>query len=230
MPFDGAIEVVADEFVVHMRAPKDQLVPTFAVNSGALSARQRFTLAHEISHTFFYDASRKPCKPHPSQRLLESLCNYGAQRLLLPDHLVEREIGAGRRFDSIEMARDIASAAQVSVEVVLHRLDELERLKEADYALLTFEKQEDGSIVTTGVCLNGVFKKFPRPKLYVAPPKWVEKIAFDLSASTSAVRRSAYRDGWDFISRSVASKQSPNQLLLESRLDMSPARTIGMTT
>jgi hypothetical protein len=220
MPCDGAIEVVADGFVVHMRAAKDQLVPTLSVNSNALSARQRFTLAHEISHSFFYDAVRKPCKPHPSQPLLEAVCNYGAQRLLLPDGLVEREIGAGRRFDSIEMAHDIASAAKVSVEVVLRRLDELERLKEADYALLTFEKQDDGSIVTTGVCLNGVFKKFPRPTLYVAPPKWVAKIALDLSAPTGTVRRSAYRDGWEFISRSVASKQSPNQLLLECRLEM----------
>lgn len=220
MPCGGAIEVVADGFAVHMQATKEQLVSTSAVDSSALSARQRFTLAHEICHTFFYDASRKPSKPHPNPRLLESLCNYGAQRLLLPDHLVEREIGTGRRFDSIEMACDLACAARVSIEVLLQRLDALYRLKETDYALLTFRTEDGGRIVTTGACLSGVFGRFPRPTLYAAPPKWVRRIAPELSAPTGAVHRSPRSDGWEFVSRSVASKESPGQVLVESRLDL----------
>ena len=220
MPCDGAIEATVDGFVVHLQSAKEQLVPTSAVDSTALSVRQRFTLGHEISHTFFYDAERRPCKPHPNPQLLESSCNRGAQRLLLPEHLLEREIGSGRRLDSIEMACDIASAAQVSVVVLLQRLDELEQLKETDYALLTFKTQNDGHLVTTGVCLSGVFGKLTRPMLHAVPPKWVERIAPDLRAPSGAVHRSAHSDGWEFVSRCVASKQSPGQVFFESRLDM----------
>jgi hypothetical protein len=229
MPCDGAIEVAGDGFVVHMKSAKEQLVPTSAVDSIALSARQRFTLAHEISHTFFYDASRKPSKPHPDPQLLESLCNYGAARLLLPDDLVEREIGTGRRFGSIEMARDIASTAQVSMEVLLQRLDELERLKETDYALLLFKRQDDGSIVTIGACLNGIFGGLPRPALYAAPPKWVERIAPDISRPSGAVQRNPHSGGWEFVTRCVASRQFPGQVIVESRLAMSAAKATGAT-
>jgi len=227
MPCDGAIEVVADGFVVHMQSTKEQLVPTSAVDSSALSVRQRFTFAHEISHTFFYDAARQPCKPHPTPRLLEGSCNHGAQRLLLPEHLLAREIGTGRRFDSIEMALDIASAARVSAEVVLQRMDELDQFKETDYAILTFRKQDDGGIVTTGVCINGVFDEFPSPTLYAPPAKWVWRIAPGLSTPNGAVHRSAYRDGWELVSRCVANEQSLGQVIAEGRLEMIAARTIS---
>lgn len=224
MPCDGAIEVAANGFIVHMQSMKEQLVPTSAMDSALLSPRQRFTFAHEISHTFFYDAARQRCKPHPSPRLLESACNHGAQHLLLPEHLLAREIGAGRRFDSIEMAIDIAAAAGVSIEVVLWRMNELDQLKETDYALLTFRKQDDGGIVTTGVCINGVYSKFLRPTLYAPPPKWVWMIAPELRAPSGAVHRTAHSDGWELVSRCVASHQALGQVLVESRLEMIAAR------
>jgi hypothetical protein len=227
MPCDGAIEVTADGFVVHMQSTKEQLVATSAVDSSALSPRQRFTLAHEISHTFFYGAERRPIKPHPNLRLLENSCNYGAQGLLLPEHLIQREIGIGRRFDSIEMACDIASAAKVSAEVVLQRMEELEQLKETDYAILTFRKQDDNNLVTTGICLNGVFRELKRPTLYAAPPKWVGTIAPELTKPSGTVYRSPHRQGWEFVTRSVASRQSPGQVFVESRLDIRAERTIS---
>lgn len=85
MPCDGAIGVAEDGFVVHIQSRKHQLVPAPAVDSSALSPRQRFTLAHEISHTFFYGRDLKRVRPHPSERLLEDSCNYAAGRLLLPE-------------------------------------------------------------------------------------------------------------------------------------------------
>lgn len=220
IPCEGAIEVADDGFVVHLYSAKEQLVPTSAVDSGALSVRQRFTLAHEISHTFFYDPSRKPRKPRPDAPLLERSCNYGGQCLLLPENLVEREIGTGRRFDSIEMAFDLAAAARVSVDVVIRRLDELERLKETDYALLTLRRVEDGSMVTTGVCLSGVFTKLPRPALYSLPPSWVGKMAQELNAPSGKVHRSTLNDAWEFATRCLPAKQSAGQVLVESRLEM----------
>jgi hypothetical protein len=226
MPCAGAIEVVPGGFAVHLQAAKEQVVPTSAVDSTAMPPRQRFTLAHEICHTFFYDSSRKPVKPHPRPRLLEGLCNYGAQRLLLPDYLVEREIGVGRRFDSIEMAWDLVGAARVSIEVLLHRLNGLDQLKETDYALLTLRNRDDGGIVTTGFCLSGVFTRLQKPTLYAAPPKWVRRIAPELDSPTGTVHRSPHSDGWEFISRCVANKQSPGQVLVESRLDVIAERTI----
>jgi hypothetical protein len=222
MPCDGAIGVAEDGFVVHLQSRKEQLVPAPAVDSSALSPRQRFTLAHEISHTFFYGPDLKRVEPHPSQRLLEDSCNYAAARLLLPANLLRYEIGRNRKVDSIEMACDLASTAHVSTEVLLQRLDELEDLKETDYALLALRKEERAKIIVIAVCSQGVFREFVRPTLFAAPPKWVQRMVPELSAATGAVHRIPHRNGGEFVSRCVLNERAQRQILVESRLDASP--------
>jgi len=225
LPCDGAIEVVPDGFVVHLKSNKEQLVPVTAVDSSAMSSRQRFTLAHELSHTFFYDSKRQPIKPHPRRRLLESACNYGALHLLLPRNLLQREIGLGRRFDSVELACDIASTAQVSIESVLQRVDELEELKESEYALMAFRRQDDDTMVTTAVCLSGTFTTLPRPIPYTVPPKWVQQIVPDISTTSEVVHRLRYRDR-TFVSRRVTARRSAGCVLVESRVDRQASSSV----
>jgi len=78
MPVDGVVEVKGSGFEIQIRSDKDQAVPVSDVDSAALTTRERFTFAHEISHTFFYDAEFRPIRPKPSKQLLEALCNLGA--------------------------------------------------------------------------------------------------------------------------------------------------------
>jgi len=225
MPCDGAIGAAADGFVVQLSSDKDQRVPCVAVDSTALSPRQRFTLAHEIGHTFFYDGARRAVRPHPNARLLESLCNQAARILLLPEFLVEREIGVGRRFNSIEMARDLASSAVVSPEVVLNRLDGIEHLKETDYALLSLRLRDGGMLITTGVCLHGgAFSTLPRPALHAPPPRWVASIVADLQSSVGVIHRSALGDGWEFASRCVPGNRAGDLVFVEIRVEMVAVR------
>lgn len=225
MPCDGAIEATAEGFVVQLNSDKDQRVPSAAVDSAALSPRQRFTLAHEIGHTFFYDGARRAVRPHPNPRLLESLCNQAAQILLLPEFLIAREIGVGRRFDSIEMARDLASSARVSPEVVLQRLEGIENLKETDYALFSLRLRDDGMLITTGVCLHGgAFSTLPSPVLHAPPPKWLSSIMAASQSSVGVVHRSALGDGWEFASRCVHGNRVGDLVFVEIRVEMVAAR------
>jgi hypothetical protein len=91
------------------------------------SFRQRFTLAHEFCHTLFYDCSTDPPKRlrgTPSAEKIEFLCHKGAGHLLVPAPLLESEIS---RLGDKVVANDIPALSkkfEVSVEVILRRLQE----------------------------------------------------------------------------------------------------------
>src|SRR5437016_14630956 len=57
--------------------------------------RSRFTLAHELVHSFFYDLNGgvpKPLKGSPRGERLETLCHIGASQILLPDALLKQQL------------------------------------------------------------------------------------------------------------------------------------------
>ncbi|MBV9762686.1 MAG: ImmA/IrrE family metallo-endopeptidase [Acidobacteriaceae bacterium] len=218
MPSDGAIEVTKDGFQVHMCSHKEQSVRLAAVETTKLKPRERFTLAHEIIHTFFYDEQLRPIRPAPSIALLEWLCNYGAARLLLPEFLLERELGPGGRFDSLEMAQDLADSAGVSTSVVVRRLDECRDLKQQDYALMLFEKDESGGIRLLGACLSGVFSTMTKPKLYASPPRWVSRLAPTITSPAIGSARIPHDERWDYVSRVVPMSKMQSRLFVEIRL------------
>jgi hypothetical protein len=220
MSCDGAIQRTNTGFEVQIRSDKDQAVLPSDVDASKMTPRERFTLAHEISHTFFYDAQFRPVQPQPSKQLLEGLCNYGAQCLLLPEFLIEREIGQGSRFDSIEMALDLADLARVSPEVVLRRVDECQHLKDGDYALVMLDKKEDGAMITVAVCLNGVFAALTKPKLHAEPPAWLIKLAPALASPKKGACRVPRDAQWDYVSRVVPNSRRREQVFVELTLDL----------
>lgn len=62
-----------------------------------MKSRLRFSLAHEIAHTFFFELTGdalRPMKGAPSGVQLESACHSGAGRLLIPERSLRREIKA----------------------------------------------------------------------------------------------------------------------------------------
>src|SRR5690349_17325157 len=66
----------------------------FADQPGA-NRRQRFTIAHELAHTFFYDLNGeapKRSKGSPKGQKLERLCHIGASQILVPEILLRQEV------------------------------------------------------------------------------------------------------------------------------------------
>ncbi len=91
--------------------------------------RQRFTIFHECSHTFFQGFERQPryrCAPSTTlgqNAELESLCDQGASALLLPQSYVRDNL-ANADF-GIQTLTDMSSVYEASLEATGHRIVDL---------------------------------------------------------------------------------------------------------
>lgn len=94
------------------------------VNRKPVGYRWRFTIAHELCHTFFYElVPELKFYPHGVNQEEERLCNLGAAELLLPANPVKSLV---KKFSvSLESLEYLASWFQVSAEVMLLRLRDL---------------------------------------------------------------------------------------------------------
>ena len=102
---------------------------TIHVNASDSMSRQRFTIFHECTHTFFRGFKQEPqyrCTPSAMPGRdgdLEALCDHGASSLLLPqrylgDHLLEANFG-------IATLMDVAETYEASLEATGHRIVDL---------------------------------------------------------------------------------------------------------
>jgi hypothetical protein len=112
LPCDGIIEpkgcAYTDGFSMRLRR-------------GQAEPRLRFTKAHEICHTFFYElVPEVKFRPHTTDPCEERLCNVGAEELLMPLSLVKAE--AAKRPVSIESLESLATRFDVSPAAMLLRL------------------------------------------------------------------------------------------------------------
>lgn len=99
------------------------------LNTHKNEERRRFTLAHEIAHTFFFDAERTSddhgtTNRESERRTVEAeeerLCNYGAAKLLMPRKLIMpllEEWGASAHF-----VNQVASVFKVSLRASARNL------------------------------------------------------------------------------------------------------------
>lgn len=90
--------------------------------------RQRFSLAHELAHTFFFEereGTMKPLRGAPTGERLEAACHQGAGLLLVPDRLLRRELKDAPRPLGAAIHMRLAQAFDVSAEVIMRRLDKL---------------------------------------------------------------------------------------------------------
>ena len=138
---DGALGVVNGGFEIFVRCESfdaDVLSERFASSrNGALlppSAvnRIRFTIAHEIAHTFFYAQHRSPVPKmafavdHPRTRQsLERACNRIAAVLLLPDPSVCKEFNVKSLHDPKSLVA-VARKGLVARQVLIARIGTLE--------------------------------------------------------------------------------------------------------
>jgi hypothetical protein len=91
------------------------------VNDRVSLARQRFTTAHEICHTFFYEAAPEiKFRPHDTDSFEEALCNQGAAALLMPTDDVLSQVKS--KDVSLDTLDDLSQRYAVSMEAAFLRL------------------------------------------------------------------------------------------------------------
>jgi len=133
----GAISVLVGGFEIYVKAATNEVQhladafndPTDGGRS--LDPRRRFTLAHELAHTFFFEYKGSDRKPHPlvtgahpaELKSLERECNHGAGLLLVPESVLEPLIRS-ENLDILELTnvRQLASRFSVSVQTLVIRL------------------------------------------------------------------------------------------------------------
>lgn len=128
----GALVPVHRGFEIFLQGAQEQQLDIEAPEPpGELTARQRFTLAHEIAHTFFYEGLDKvpvptfSVKTRQQYKELEEICDHAATRILVPTRLLLAQLqaisGEGGRIDA-SFVRKMVSQFKVSYEVMLDRL------------------------------------------------------------------------------------------------------------
>jgi hypothetical protein len=134
---EGALSLSGDGFEMYARSTPEQAAslksryddPDDAGRT--LPVRTRFTIAHEIAHTFFFalaPGSPKPTVPgvhHRQLAALENTCNDAARHLLLPRPLV-RAIADQISDMQPQSIRQAARDVGVSIETLVRRLDPLD--------------------------------------------------------------------------------------------------------
>lgn len=113
--YDGSVRPLADSFDGGFR---------MELKGGGSRSRIRFTTAHELCHTFFYEfvPELKFC-PHEVDQDEERLCNLGAAELLMPSATLRNRCkGLSICLDSLET---LAGAYDVSINAMFLRLRSL---------------------------------------------------------------------------------------------------------
>jgi len=94
------------------------------LNCSSRASRGRFTLAHELCHTFFYEyVPEIKFLPHTTDPVEERLCNSGAAEMLMPAKLVKRT--AKGQPVCLRTLENLAALFQVSSEAMVLRLIKL---------------------------------------------------------------------------------------------------------
>ncbi len=107
----------------------------------APESRIRFTIAHEICHTFFYEfVPELKFQPHNIDEQEERLCNLGAAELLIPAASLKRH--ARNLPVSLDSLEQLATSYAVSKEAMLLRL---RSLKLWDCELSVWHRMANGS-------------------------------------------------------------------------------------
>jgi IrrE N-terminal-like domain len=152
---DGGLAVLNDGFVIYVRCDAGQsadLTARFADDGTGstlpekILRRARFTIAHEIAHTLFYDIHSAP--PRLKTRVddttnLEIACNQIAGLLVMPEALIQQAL-AKCEFIRPEQLRKLADVAMVSTETVVRRFRHLRRFIHPEAILVsTYKKDND---------------------------------------------------------------------------------------
>jgi Zn-dependent peptidase ImmA (M78 family) len=139
VPYEACLEPLGSSFDEGFR---------IALNRSRSYERQRFSLLHELCHTFFYEVVPElRFKPSGTDDAEEYLCNFGASNLLVPaDDLKRRSHNKGTCFTTLH---ELCAYYEVSQQVLLYRLKAVGRWK--DVALSSWRLSDDGRFLMSGI-------------------------------------------------------------------------------
>jgi hypothetical protein len=202
---DGSLNVTDRGFLVQIN-DADKIVISVGSTSRDLSTKQRFTLAHEIAHTLTYDHQKKPpmeqtelieliddAGGRSGLRNLEDFCQVAAGMILVPTFLLSRMFGQFGMIDSLDDVLGLARRLQVSPEVLMHRVVQIERserLWPSYYALLFIAVDPDEKV---RACFfsHELRSILDPPKLYSRLATWLKRVHVStaiLSSEAGAIR------------------------------------------
>ena len=153
---EGGLAVQDNGFIIYVRCDPGQgadFTARFAEDGTGstlpktIVGRTRFTIAHEIAHTFFYDMRSMPPRPKAqiedasSAMKLELICNEIAGLLVLPETLIHRYFTSSE-FVRPEDLRKLANKAMVSPQTVIHRFKQLRKLSHPEAILVAVTREE----------------------------------------------------------------------------------------
>lgn len=177
---DGTIRVVDDGFEILVRCESwegEELTESWKTDGtgSALPAkmrnRARFTVAHEIAHTFFYDVSATPPKPTirvehgAAARSLEHACNRAASAMLLPEAALLRDFQAVDWLNPDSLAQ-MAHKTVVSKAALVERLRHLRRIDHPLGIIASIEYQIGARPVIRSISRHYAFERmFPNAKV-----------------------------------------------------------------
>jgi len=173
----GTLSPSAGGFVLCVRSERRSVFhpPAFPPD---LDPRQRFTFAHELAHTFFYDLGADPPVPKrgaPKGGRLEGLCHFMAGRILLPEAVLQERLGQCERVGAdfvLALSRDF----QVSPEAVVRRLAQADKLPDSDCGLALVESggaREADRVVASFFCEGLARRVISRPRAILPLYPWL---------------------------------------------------------
>jgi hypothetical protein len=149
---DGGLSLLDDGFLISVRCEEnegDDLHSAFEKDSTGrgLPPRARFTIAHEIAHTFFFDRESSPPKTlinYKDRRVLPSLenaCSRAARQLLIPEFIL-RDFAEADFLQPTNLRR-LADDAFVSPPAVIVRFSSLLRIPMPYGLLMSVDRAKD---------------------------------------------------------------------------------------
>ncbi len=181
----GLLVPVAHGFEIYLQHPEPRdILITRPESRGLLSVRQRFTLAHEIAHTFFYshsDGLPRAMNDTPHPLVLEQFCNRGARQILMPTDRVKAALAPHEPVD-LATVQNLARRFRASLAVVLDRLAEI-RPDDAMERCLVLAKRAGGGAQINQVYFGiGLLTSLPRPRRFTDITDWINDIPREVFA------------------------------------------------
>lgn len=201
----GALVPVTGGFEIYVRdlSEKDIDIST-AETRGQFTTRQRFVIAHEIAHTWFYDAnpSIPVLKATPTNPMAyEQACNRLASRLLVPSAMLKRDIQRSiqscERIDT-EYIRGACDRFGVSPDVLVGRLEAVEPSNVFERCILLARKEEGVIVAVAAYFGMGLAPLIPRPKIHNPIHSWLKDLPTAVTTIDEEAQGEFTRNGRQF--------------------------------
>jgi IrrE N-terminal-like domain len=169
LPVEGGFEVYLRNSI------RKDIDISQAESVNLLSPWQRFSLAHEVAHTYFYnfsDSVPAPDSAAPNPLELEKSCDRTAGHILVPTSLLKRAIGDYQRIDAA-LVRSVAVDFRTSLEVMIDRLCMVEPSNPLERCVLLARRLHGDAEIRASYFGVGLLPILRRPEKYTRLTDWL---------------------------------------------------------